>query len=44
LNRSIPYNGNFFHNINVNAKNGTIEVNRFDLRILISPDETAGAK
>jgi len=44
LNRTIPYNGNFFHNINVNAKNGIIELNRFDLRIVISPDETPSVK
>ena len=37
--RPVMYNGNFFHNLNVNIKNGTIDLNRFDLRILISPDD-----
>jgi hypothetical protein len=39
LNRNVQYTGNFFQNVNVNMKNGTIELNRFDVRILISPDE-----
>jgi hypothetical protein len=37
--RPVMYNGNFFHNLNVNLKNGTIDLNRFDLRILVSPDD-----
>jgi outer membrane protein assembly factor BamB/TolA-binding protein len=40
LDRSVQYNGNFFQNINVIMKNGQIEMNRFDVRILISPDES----
>ncbi len=42
--RTIQYNGNFFHNILVNAKNGQVELNRFDLRIRISPDDASNAK
>src|SRR5262249_4841898 len=38
--RPVQYNGNFFQNVSVNLKNGTIELNRFDTRILISPDDT----
>ncbi|MCE9568133.1 MAG: PQQ-binding-like beta-propeller repeat protein [Planctomycetes bacterium] len=37
--RPVTHNGNFFHNLNVNLKNGTIDLIRFDLRILISPDD-----
>lgn len=39
FNRPIPYNGNFFQNLSVNPKNGTIDLNRFDIRIQISPDD-----
>jgi hypothetical protein len=42
--RPIQYNGNFFHNINVDAKNGTIQLNRFDMQIRISPDDAPNAK
>ncbi|MBA4189639.1 MAG: hypothetical protein C0467_16765 [Planctomycetaceae bacterium] len=38
--RPVIYNGNFFHNLNVNMKNGTIDLNRYDMRIFISPDES----
>jgi len=37
--RTITHNGNFFHNLTVNLKNGTIDLNRFDLRVMISPDD-----
>ena len=40
MERNIIYNNSYFQNINVNVKNGTVELNRFDLRIVISPDET----
>jgi len=39
FNRPIQYNGNFFQNLTVNQKNGTIDLNRFDTRIFISPDD-----
>jgi hypothetical protein len=32
-------NNNVFQQLNVNFKNGTIDLNRYDLRIAISPDE-----
>ncbi len=38
--RPVQYNGNFFQNLTVNLKNGTIDLNRFDTRIVISPDDT----
>ena len=41
LNRNVRYDGNFFQNVNVNMKNGTIELNRYDVRILISPDDVS---
>ncbi len=37
--RPVQYNGNFFQNMTVNTKNGTVELNRYDIRILISPDD-----
>jgi len=37
--RSLMFNGNFFHNLTVNLKNGTIDLNRYDLRIAVSPDD-----
>jgi outer membrane protein assembly factor BamB len=40
LERPVLYNGNFFQNMNVNLKNGTIDLNRYDLRIYISPDDS----
>jgi len=39
LERTIPYNNQFFYNLTVNMKNGTIDLNRSDLRIFISPDD-----
>jgi hypothetical protein len=33
-------NNNVFQNLSVNYKNGTIDLNRYDLRIAISPDDT----
>ncbi len=39
FNRSVQYNGNFFMSLTVDQKNGTISMNRYDTRILISPDE-----
>jgi leucyl aminopeptidase (aminopeptidase T) len=38
-NRSVQNNGIAFQNITVNVKNGTIEMNRFDVRIRISADD-----
>ncbi len=38
--RSVLYNNAFFHNLQVSPKNGTIELNRQDLRIHISADES----
>ena len=43
LNREIPF-GNHFHNMVVNMKNGTVDLNRFDLRIYISPEEPEKAE
>ncbi|VTT96613.1 oxidoreductase : Uncharacterized protein OS=Blastopirellula marina DSM 3645 GN=DSM3645_24967 PE=4 SV=1: PQQ_2 [Gemmataceae bacterium] len=37
--KPVANNGNFFHNLNVNLKNGTIDLNRFDVRIEIKPDD-----
>lgn len=39
LDKHVQYNGQSFHSLNVNMKNGTIELNRFDLRIMISADD-----
>jgi hypothetical protein len=41
LERPVTYNGQFFMNMNVNLKNGTIDLNRYDMRIYISPDDGA---
>jgi hypothetical protein len=37
--KPVLYNGNFFMNLTVDPKNGTISMNRYDTRIIISPDE-----
>ncbi len=37
--RPVINNGNFFMNLNVNLKNGTIDLNRYDVRISITPDD-----
>ncbi|MBN9117737.1 MAG: PQQ-binding-like beta-propeller repeat protein [Planctomycetes bacterium] len=37
--KPVVYNGNFFQNLTVDAKNGTISMNRFDTRVFITPDE-----
>lgn len=39
LEKSVVYNGNLFQTLTVDAKNGTISMNRYDTRILIQPDE-----
>ncbi len=39
LEKSVVYNGNMFMNLVIDAKNGTISMNRYDTRILITPDE-----
>ena len=39
LDRSVSYNGQFFQTLTVNMKNGTVDMNRFDTSIRISPDE-----
>jgi hypothetical protein len=36
--RAVP-NNNVFQNMNVNFKNGTIDLNRYDVRIAIKPDD-----
>lgn len=38
-NKPVLYNGNFFMNLTVDQKNGTISMNRYDTRIYITPDE-----
>jgi len=42
--KSVLYNGNFFMNLVVDQKNGTISMNRYDTRIYITPDEPKGGK
>jgi hypothetical protein len=42
--KNVLYNGNFFQNITVDQKNGTISMNRYDTRIYITPDELKGGK
>jgi hypothetical protein len=37
--KPVLYNGNFFQNLTVDQKNGTISMNRYDTRIYITPDE-----
>lgn len=37
--KSVQHNGNQFQNLAIDAKSGTISMNRFDTRIVISPDE-----
>lgn len=37
--KSVVYNGNFFQNLHVDQKNGTISMNRYDTRVYITPDE-----
>jgi hypothetical protein len=45
FNRGVPYNGNFFQTLQVDLRNGTIDLHRYDLRIHVSPDaETAQAR
>ncbi len=39
LEKSVVYNGNMFMNLVIDSKNGTISMNRYDTRILITPDE-----
>ncbi len=39
--RPVAYNGNPFMNLNVNLKNGEIDLNRYDLRIHVLPDDGA---
>lgn len=39
FNKPVLYNGNFFQNLMVDHKNGTISMNRYDTRIYITPDE-----
>jgi outer membrane protein assembly factor BamB len=42
--KNVLYNGNFFQNLTVDQKNGTISMNRYDTRIYITPDEPRGGK
>ena len=37
LNGAVQHNGNFFQNMTVDQKNGTIDLHRYDVRIHISP-------
>jgi outer membrane protein assembly factor BamB len=39
MDRPVPYNGNLFMNLTVDARTGTISMNRYDYRVLITPDE-----
>jgi hypothetical protein len=40
--RATPFNHNFFHNLRVDPKNGTIDLNRPDnIRIAVLPDDKA---
>lgn len=39
MNKPVVYNGNFFMNLTVDPKNHTISMNRYDTRIVISPDD-----
>ncbi|MBM3980106.1 MAG: hypothetical protein FJ304_07440 [Planctomycetes bacterium] len=42
--KSVVYSGNMFQNMTVDQKNGTISVNRYDVRIFVTPDEPKGGK
>jgi hypothetical protein len=37
--KPVVYNGNFFMNLHVDPKNGTISMNRYDTRVYITPEE-----
>lgn len=39
LDKTVQYDGNFFQNLTVDARNGMISLNRYGLRIVISPDD-----
>jgi outer membrane protein assembly factor BamB len=44
LNKNVTYNGNFFQSLTVDQKNGTISMNRYDTRIVVTPDEVKPEK
>jgi outer membrane protein assembly factor BamB len=44
LDKNVQYNGNLFHGLTVDQKNGTVSLNRFDTKIVVSPDEPKGGK
>jgi hypothetical protein len=37
--KPVVYNGNFFQNLTVDPKNGTISMNRYDTRVYITPED-----
>lgn len=39
MNKPVQYDGNFFQTLTVDQRNGTISMNKYNMRILISPDE-----
>ena len=39
LDKIMQYDGNFFQNLTVDARNGMISLNRYGMRIVISPDD-----
>lgn len=41
LDKTMQYDGNFFQNLTVDARNGMISLNRYGMRIVISPDDAA---
>jgi hypothetical protein len=39
LQKGLPNNGNYFHHLTVDVKNGEIDLHRFDTRVRIMPAE-----
>lgn len=42
--KSIPNNGNFFQNLTIDLKNGTVDLHRYDMRIHISAEDDSQAQ
>ena len=42
--KPVLYNGNFFQNLTVDQKNGTVSMNRYDICIRISRDDPKAEK
>jgi hypothetical protein len=42
--KSIPNNGNFFQNLTIDLKNGTVDLHRYDMRIHISAEDDQQAQ